>query len=202
MNVPIPARPITGGDLLTSTMPLIGKWLNTAKYNGWRMVLQIDGYIAYNRHQEKLSIASEFRVALAKLDAIKMRLNGFTDWLDAEALERRHELARGTILIIDYIPRRGDRTNHEDRIAKLRSAGIKEAPLDPREWEADAVYLVRHNDDAKELYNQTISINRQIGVELYEGVVIKQANSQYPASSNRDFPMWIKFRHVQPKKAQ
>ena len=58
----------------------------------------------WNRHGALLTIADCFRPALAAL--AKLASHGLL-WADCEALERRHNLGRGTLVVLDVIPDSG-----------------------------------------------------------------------------------------------
>ncbi len=58
----------------------------------------------WNRHGTLLTIADHFRPALAALAKLVSRK---LVWADCEALERRHNLGRGTLVVLDVIPESG-----------------------------------------------------------------------------------------------
>ena len=89
-----PARPLNGGDLKYA-LPKIGAWSYTPKYNGWRAMVHVPTSAMWNRHGERLTIAREFSIALAILKRTPF------EWLDCEALERRHDLGRGSLIVLD-----------------------------------------------------------------------------------------------------
>jgi hypothetical protein len=58
----------------------------------------------FNRYGQRLSIQGEFSAALATLRTLHLRSGAVeVEWWDCEALERRHALGRGTLLVFDYI---------------------------------------------------------------------------------------------------
>jgi hypothetical protein len=52
----------------------------------------------WNRHGERLTIARDFAPALEILKRSQF------EWLDVEALERRHNLGRGSLIVLDCLP--------------------------------------------------------------------------------------------------
>src|SRR5437016_2091093 len=96
-----PARPINGGALELAP-PKSGHWRYEPKYNGWRALVHAPTGSMFNRQGQPLSIAAEFGGALEHLRAIPFGADGI-EWFDCEALDRRHALGRGTLLVFDYI---------------------------------------------------------------------------------------------------
>src|ERR1043165_1002522 len=118
MNVPplltFPARPIQGGRLEWAP-PKRGLWYAEPKLNGWRALIYTPTGTMWNRHGALLTIADCFRPALAAL--AKLAARGLV-WADCEALERRHNLGRGTLVVLDVVPESG-RPRYEQRRALL-----------------------------------------------------------------------------------
>ena len=98
-----PARPIQGGRLELAP-PKRGLWYAEPKLNGWRALIHTPTGTMWNRHGALLTIADCFRPALAAL--AKLASRGLV-WADCEALERRHNLGRGTLVVLDVIPESG-----------------------------------------------------------------------------------------------
>ena len=98
-----PARPIQGGRLELAP-PKRGLWYAEPKLNGWRALIHTPTGTMWNRHGTLLTIADCFRPALASL--AKLANRGLV-WADCEALERRHNLGRGTLVVLDVIPESG-----------------------------------------------------------------------------------------------
>lgn len=92
-----PARPINGGPL-EKTHPKHGEWFYEPKYNGWRALMHVPTGTMFNRHGRRLSIQHEFAKALAQLQD-----SATFEWLDCEALERRHSIGRGTLIVLDCV---------------------------------------------------------------------------------------------------
>ena len=98
-----PARPIQGGRLDLAP-PKRGLWYAEPKLNDWRAIIHTPTGTMWNRHGTRLTIADCFRPALAAL--AKLASRGLV-WADCEALERRHNLGRGTLVVLDVIPDSG-----------------------------------------------------------------------------------------------
>jgi ATP-dependent DNA ligase len=198
-GAPIPARPINGGRLELAPEKL-GTWVYEPKLNGFRVVGVMEEHdcVLCNRHQEILSIREEFGPAMRQIMKLRKKLSKFTDTLDMEGLERRHQVAKGTLVILDYVPRLQDmmESTYERRRKNLESLGIRPMPLDPSEWEQDAVYLVMSHRPSLDFYKSLKTLNQKVGADFYEGVVAKEVTSTYPPSWNRDFPLWVKHRFV------
>ena len=111
-----PARPIQGGRLELAP-PKRGLWYAEPKLNGWRALIHTPTGTMWNRHGTLLTIADCFRPALAALGKLASR--GLV-WVDCEALERRHNLGRGTLVVLDVIPEFGT-PSYEQRRAMLVS---------------------------------------------------------------------------------
>jgi len=120
MNVPplitYPARPIQGGRLELAP-PKRGLWYAEPKLNGWRTLIHTPTGTMWNRQGSLLTIADCFRPALAAL--AKLATRGLV-WADCEALERRHNLGRGTLVVLDVVPESGTPC-YEQRRAMLET---------------------------------------------------------------------------------
>jgi hypothetical protein len=91
-----PARPVNGGPL-ERALPKSGKYSMEAKYNGWRAWVHNKTGAMFNRENQPLSINGEFKAALATLRDLPW------DWSDVEALERRHNIGRGSLILLDHL---------------------------------------------------------------------------------------------------
>src|SRR5580698_3397222 len=90
-----PARPVNGGPL-DKALPKSGDWTLEGKYNGWRAWVHNPTGAMFNRRLEPLTIRREFEPALEKLYQLPW------EWSDVEALERRHNFGRGSLILLDY----------------------------------------------------------------------------------------------------
>ncbi len=118
----IPARPIQGGRLELA-LPNRGLWYAEPKLNRWRALIHTPTGTMWNRHGTPLTIADCSRPALGEL--AKLTSRGLV-WADCEALERRHNLGRGTLVLLNAIHECGV-PNYIERGAKLESL----LPCDP-----------------------------------------------------------------------
>ena len=207
MNVPplitYPARPIQGGRLELAP-PKRGLWYAEPKLNGWRALIHTPSGTMWNRHGTLLTIADCFRPALGAL--AKLAGRGFV-WADCEALERRHNLGRGTLVVLDVVPESGT-PSYEQRRAMLETI----VPMDTvfsgetsRAVPSGAVVLtptirVDSHADALAFYQRLRSANRALRCDFFEGVVMKRAESIYPVqkhSATEEFSGWIKHRFLE-----
>jgi len=65
-----------------------------------------------NRHGQRLTIEREFEAALGQLRSLA---DSGLVWADCEALERRHQIGRGSLVVLDWIPESGSPTYEERR---------------------------------------------------------------------------------------
>jgi hypothetical protein len=192
-----PARPVNGGSL-ERALPKTGQWCYEPKYNGWRALVHAPTGTMFNRHGTRLSIAKEFSRALALLQKIHLvSPAGLVEWFDCEALERRHGLGRGTLMVFDYI-QAGNKQPYLERASRL--AGVlrvhpyAELPQPERIY---AVVSVPGTLNASECYRELRQVNRQWRCTFYEGLVAKRADSLYPVqlrSATVEFAGWVKHR--------
>ena len=206
MNVPAlityPARPIQGGRLELAP-PKRWLWYAEPKFNGWRALIHTPTGTMWNRHGALLTIADCFRPALGAL--AKLASRGLV-WADCEALERRHNLGRGTLIVLDVIPETGA-PSYEQRRVMLESV----LPCDPvfsgdasRAVPCGAVVLtptLRADSHAHALafYQRLRAANRALRCDFFEGVVMKRADSIYPVqlrSATEEFRGWAKHRFL------
>ena len=200
MNLPAPitypARPIQGGRLELAP-PKRGLWFVEPKLNGWRAIIHTPTGTMWNRHGALLTIADCFRPALASL--AKLASRGLV-WADCEALERRHNLGRGTLVVLDMVPASGAPI-YTARRAMLESLLPCDSVFDgdsSRPVPCGAVLLTptRRTDShaaALSYYQRLREANRVLGCDFFEGVVMKRADSIYPVqlrSAAEDYRGW------------
>ncbi len=191
-----PARPINGG-AMERALPKTGQWQCEPKYNGWRALVHAPTGTMFNRHGERLSIAREFSTALALVREIHLVASaGVVEWFDCEALERRHGLGRGTLLVFDYIVP-GSRESYVERKARLvQVLPVHEYSTPPQTDHACVVAPCGMLSDL-EFYRSLKQLNAQWRCPFYEGIVAKRADSVYPVqlrSSTLEFAGWVKHR--------
>ena len=206
MNVPplitYPARPIQGGRLELAP-PKRGLWYAEPKLNGWRALIHTPTGTMWNRHGALLTIADCFRPALAALT--KLAPSGLV-WADCEALERRHNLGRGTLVVLDVVPELGT-PSYEQRRAIMESLLPCDAVFagdTTRGVPINAVRLaptvrVESHANALAFYHRLREANRRLGCDFFEGIVMKRAESAYPMqlrSATEECCGWVKHRFV------
>ena len=196
MNTPIvppfyPARPVNGGPL-DKALPKSGEWTHDGKYNGWRAWVHNPTGLMFNRKLEPLSISHEFKPALTILHQLPW------EWSDVEALERRHKIGQGSLILLDS-PMEGifDRRRMFLRAAAI-DLGIPEHTNPALPLGNHQVYLPLWDDGDPLLFYQSLqAANRKLGCEFWEGVVAKRNDSLYPRqrrSAELEFPFWMKHR--------
>jgi ATP-dependent DNA ligase len=188
-----PARPVSGAPL-DKAPPKHGEWAFETKVNGWRTLVHIPTGTMFNRHDERLTIAGEFKEAL---DAMRTTLDAEAfKWADCEALDRRHEIGRGCLIVLDVIPE-GIYVNTPWRARrKWLEAALPELDLSPPK-DFPKLSLVTTVDGSMDVWRDLQRINKRLGCEFYEGLVAKRADSIYPIqrrSASQEFPFWTKHR--------
>jgi hypothetical protein len=194
-----PARPLNGGRF--GLVPKKPTYLWSPKFNGWRAVVHTPTGTMFNRHGAELTISKEFNEALESLSRSSI------EWLDCEALERRHDIGRGGLIVLDAVV---PALNAGDRYRLL----IKEA--DHLQWpilaigerpESGRAYVCNQvgMSDASHTGKRTLTdwwgwmqrINKDWGKDFYEGLVAKRVDSAYPIqlrSPEAECSSWIKHR--------
>ena len=188
-----PARPGNGGPLPKS-LPKHGMWYYEPKVNGWRAL--INGYTGamWNRQGQPLTIRADFEPAMAKLK--QLTLDTWIEWWDCEALDRRHDVAKGTLIVLDWIPT--SPTFHPPWYSRKQfihqhlGEGIM-ADFPPllscvQTWT---------QPEALNAWDSMQTINQRLGCAFYEGVVAKRSDSSYPIqlrNPDAHCSYWIKHR--------
>ena len=187
------ARPVNGGHL-DHALPKVGDWSAEPKDNGWRDLIHVPSGTHFNRKGERLTIAGEFDAALAIL-----KRTPFV-WCDCEALERRHKIGQGTLILLDLPDHPG---TYLERVAAMRDGnrngiGYLRTGMTPM---PNCVYLspVYSWGDARYIWDLLQDENKRLGCDFYEGLVAKENKSRYyvqlqnPESKCRT---WIKHRFI------
>jgi len=191
-----PARPVQGGPLDKARAKPPGTWYYEPKYNGWRALVHVPTGTMFNRQGEQLSIAKEFTMALNQLK------NTVFEWLDCEALDRRHGLGCGSLIILDEP---GSPLTYEARKSRLArylvpDVGARALSMDAREVHTNALLLAPvlvTERQAADAWLSLQAVNTRLGCEFYEGLVAKRGDSLYPIqlrSPEEIFGGWIKHR--------
>ena len=198
-----PARPIQGGRLELAP-PKRGVWFAEPKFNGWRALVHTPSGTMWNRHGSKLTIAHCFKDAL---DELRDLADEGLIWADCEALERRHQIARGTLIVLDAIPADPSFTpSYAERREFLESLRIPQEPFSSGLHEGDAAPLllttsrmVTTQNESLAFYHSLRQANHGLQAEFFEGVVMKRADAAYPVqlrSSTEETPCLIKHRFI------
>lgn len=144
----------------------------------------------FNRYGRRLTIAEDFKRALQQIQACRF------EWLDCEALSRRHDLARGTLVILDVVL--ADLT-YEQRRKKLAKTFEVFTDLDePMPGNSVCLSPAFAADMAETLWQALQQCNEVLACEFFEGMLAKRADSHYPIqlrSAQREFPGWVKHRY-------
>ena len=188
-----PARPVNGGPL-PKARPCPGDWYYEPKVNGWRAL--VNGYTGemWNRQGASLSISTGFGEAIAKLK--QLTLDTWIEWWDCEALDRRHDVGKGTIIVLDWIPT--SPTFHPPWYSRkqfihkhLGDGFIAEMPSPL------SCVQTFTRAEALKAWETMQTINQRLACEFYEGVVAKQSDAPYPIqlrSPDIETVSWIKHR--------
>jgi hypothetical protein len=195
-----PARPVNGGHLKFA-LRKVGRWSYEPKYNGWRAIVHTPTGAMWNRHGQRLTIARDFQPAL---EILKKAQDQF-EWLDVEALERRHKLGQGSLIVLDCIgvPYLG--FDYELRVESLYNgivaSGLGECLPQTLTPTDNMVYIppVYGEGERDELWQQLQDANRCLGCDFYEGLVAKRNDSLYPLqlnSPNQTTATWMKHRFL------
>lgn len=199
-----PLRPANGGPLHLAR-PKRGQWTYEPKINGWRALVHAPTGRMWNRRGQRLSIEHEFAAVLETLR--NADLPPEMEWLDCEALERRHDLGRGSLVILDYLA--PDKATYDERKLFLADAihpsgetreGFERWQFDRVPPPSDRALLFQSPFTASDLdhyWQKLQDLNKEWNAEVFEGFVAKRTNSPYPRqlrSPNQESPYWVKHR--------
>jgi len=132
-------------------------------------------------------------------------LGGYTSRpVPCEALERRHNLGRGTLVVLDVVPESGA-PSFEQRRAMLESVLPTDAVFSgdaSHVLPCGAVVLtptvrVDSQSDALAFYQRLHEANRALRCDFFEGVMMKRADSIYPVqlrSATEECRWWCEHR--------
>jgi len=194
-----PARPLNGGRFGLITKNAVHLW--STKVNGWRAVVHAPTGTVFNRQGEQLSIVGEFAAALGEIRRSQI------EWLDTEALERRHQIGRGSLIILDAIlPNMTAHERYQMLIEETQRLDWPILKIGDRP-EEKGIYLIKQtaltdtSHPGKLLlsgwWDQMQRINQDWDADFYEGLVAKRVDSVYPIqlrSPHAECPFWIKHR--------
>lgn len=188
-----PARPAKGG--FDPTHPLTGDWRYEPKLNGWRTLLHLPTGALYNRHGESLSIGNEFRWAIGELNA---RFGSEYTWLDCEALERRHKILQGWLIVLDLVLHD---VPYIERRERLYAGNLNPLELVPDDSCSGWVRMLPAYTEEQtcDMWEAMQLANAALSAPLYEGFVAKRTDSTYPIqtrSGDEVTPDWVKMRFL------
>ena len=202
-----PLRPMSGGNLDKNKFTGVGTYAFEPKVNGWRTLVHTPSGTMFNRQGERLSIEKEFAVVLERLRTVA---NPHFEWLDCEAFERRHELGRGSLVLLDppcYPGQWKDRNSAAILLLHATSWPFLHEPPPQNELltfayhftdygidkpaagdmalalESHALFERFDGEDIDGLYTGWVQMkkaNRALKCELFEGLVAKRTDSLYP----------------------
>lgn len=217
-----PLRPVNGGPL-PKAVKKHGIWRYEPKLNGWRAWVHTPTGLMFNRENQPLSITHEFAPVLQRIVA-RRAAGRCPDWLDVEALSRRVPVGKGSLILLDfYYDFAAGHTydRRQDDMYGLFMASASHAPiLHPWRHEQEAppenellTFSYVYEDEAAQraggstvidpdlfplaAWDRLQAVNHALGCELFEGLVAKRADSEYPAqlrSASLEFPFWMKHR--------
>ncbi|HVM50948.1 MAG TPA: hypothetical protein VMU04_23170 [Candidatus Acidoferrum sp.] len=194
-----PARPANGGRLGLVAKPGLHLW--SAKLNGWRAPVHAPTGDIWNRLGQRLAISDEFNAALKDLGRSRFA------WLDCEALERRHRVGQGSLILLDVImPNEPALDRYDSLLAEAARLGwpllrIGDQPEPCRVYLLEQTALTEtspaDNLRLAAQWNAMQGLNQRWGAPFYEGLVAKRADSTYPIQlrdPKAQCPWWIKHR--------
>lgn len=201
MNAPLspltyPARPKNGGPLPTAP-PKLGAFDYEPKVNGWRAEVHAPSRLMWNRHGQPLTIADEFKAALDRLE--ELAAVTAIEWWDVEALERRHNIGRGGLIVLDWIPAHPAFQPPWSSRNQFLHQHLPEFDLvfDPANFPLLSIPPLVYGDVS--VWRDLQQINWRLGCDFFEGLVAKRRDSLYPIqlrSPDEEFSGWIKHRFV------
>ena len=197
--ITFPARPLNGG-----RFGLVAKkatYLWSPKFNGWRTLIHVPTGAMFNRQGEELTITNEFDEAVETLS------HSSIEWLDCEALERRHDIGRGSLIVLDAIVSiltAGERYQlliKETERLQWPILAIGERPKPNQVYLCNQVAMsdASHTDKLvlTDWWGWMQRVNKEWGADFYEGFVAKRLDSPYPIqqrSPQVECSSWIKHR--------
>lgn len=211
-----PPAPLNGGKLDTAP-PKVGEWVWQPKVDDWRAVIHTPSRTVWNQYGQLSSFTDtdKFTAALEWLAFLQSQYAA-TEWLDVGMMENRHDMMRGTIIVLDLIvPDFSSGMAFWNRRSVLETI-FPVLPLDVSDLlkvkggqVRDSVYLVHqsptiifpqpHPFTPLALQDLLKRENAKLGRKFYEGLVAKRADSTYPMRSapKQQTCDWIKHRFDQ-----
>ena len=195
-----PPAPRNGGHLARA-LPKVGAgWLWQPKIDDWRGVVHTPSGTVWNQYGQRSSLAEQGKLTAA-LEQLQ-ELSGTLDWLDVGLMNNRHDMMRGSIVVLDWMTPWRPLAERRDVLGQY----LRELPLADELLRhgscCDQVFLI--NDlpptlTPLEWFVRLQEINAGLGRKFYEGVVAKRCDSSYPLaqSAKVKHPFWVKHRFDQ-----
>lgn len=209
MNRPptFPARPTNGGPFPLAPSKR-GSWLAEPKYNGVRILLELETGLIWNRHNSLLATHGDYSHAVATINKqySALRKLGVT-WLDVEGLGRvkggrldsTNLFMAGSVVVLDMIGAKDfaqqERTNLLNTFWDTLKIGEEGALR--RVYRPPAVFRLGEDSHTMNLWTALEKRNNELGIKFYEGVVMKRVDATYPMqnrSENEKTTAWVKHR--------
>jgi hypothetical protein len=195
-----PARPSKAGKW-RGHHPVADDWVDEPKLNGWRAWVHTPTGAMFNRHGDRLSIGDTYEEVLDDLRGCSL------EWLDSEALERRHGILRASLVILDS-PIPGDYDERQNEIFLSLCTLDRFQPLPPYSVPVNDTgkilsfaYTFSEKDNDPDLqpnqaWHRLQEMNRVLGCTFYEGFVAKKRRAPYPRARHPEDATtdWVKFR--------
>ena len=166
------------------------------KANGWRVMVHVPSKTCFNRHNEPLTIAGEFK------EALEILKNSPFTWLDCEGLGRRHNVGKGSLVVLDIIDLHWNPWVQRKRvIMDYFKLGISDPGIvqDNGVYHLPTITADQTGGVWQSLQAQNESINLTGENVFWEGLVCKRLDSPYNLQlqdSKRETSNWIKHRFI------
>ena len=190
-------RPLNGGHFDLAPAKVL-PFFAECKVNGGRLVMHLDSGQVFNRHGQKSAVQKDFDFTKLPIK----ELSKVAKWVDMEGLSRRHKIAKGTLVVLDFIPKDPSMI-YETRKDILWDL-MEVHPLSVEGWEKP-VYTVfsthyKSGMDERGLWDivadKVINPYDKFCNAVFEGIVSKQAGSKYACMRNdkAESAVWIKHK--------
>lgn len=202
-----PARPVNGGRLEYASEKL-GNWVYEPKINEERVLVHTPTGEMYARDLRPFSKTRLFTQVIEKLKKSWLNTNPDFEWLDCGAFGFRHNIGRGSLVVFDIPMAIGHHAIRQQKIHdRIIAKGIGEAyafeqfnPPENKILSFSYTYSDKDNDPfmrPRAAWLRLQEANKSLGVELFEGLVAKRADSKYPIQNTNpkaEFGGWMKHR--------
>lgn len=206
-----PQRPRQGGSDLAAAWDSIyqkGGWIFQPKVNGWRALLNLRTRAMLNRHGQPLSVARDFEAAITELQLRALEVPfDVGEWVDVEAMGRRHAVGRGSLAILDLPEVAANQFERStlalqlapplDMLGAMFSGSRHLLVYSMPVWdERRALDMTTDHGRLGMWWALMPRLNKHAGCTLYEGVVAKRADAAYRwgRTPQDESPHWTKHR--------